>query len=42
MVPPRDGKTFYIYGWSETVLTYIAETVAGYDTLANRVREIEI
>jgi 60 kDa SS-A/Ro ribonucleoprotein len=42
MVPPRDGKTFYIYGWSETVLTYIAETVAGYDTLANRVRAMDI
>lgn len=42
MVPPRDGQTFYIYGWSETVLTYIAETVTGYETIAQRVREMPL
>jgi 60 kDa SS-A/Ro ribonucleoprotein len=42
MVPPRDGQTFYIYGWSETVLTYIAETVTGYETIAKRVREMPL
>lgn len=39
MVPPRDGQTFYIYGWSEAVLTYIAETATGYETIAERVRK---
>jgi len=41
MVPPRDGQTFYIYGWSESVLTYIAETATGYETIAERVRKIQ-
>lgn len=42
MVPPRDGQTFYIYGWSEAVLTYIADAVTGYETIAERVRSITL
>lgn len=30
MVPPQDRNTFYIYGWSDTVLSYIAQSVQGY------------
>jgi 60 kDa SS-A/Ro ribonucleoprotein len=30
MVPPKDPNTFYIYGWSDSVLQYIANTTQGY------------
>lgn len=38
MVPPQDPGTFYVYGWSDTVLSYIAQTARGYDSI---VRQIE-
>ncbi|WP_134686850.1 TROVE domain-containing protein [Brevibacillus migulae] len=41
MVPPQDKNTFYIYGWSDTVLSYIAQTVQGYSTMIERVESIE-
>ncbi|WP_243735210.1 hypothetical protein [Paenibacillus turpanensis] len=37
MVPVQDQRTFYIYGWSDTVLSYIAQSVQGYATLTERV-----
>ncbi|MFD2611283.1 TROVE domain-containing protein [Paenibacillus gansuensis] len=42
MVPSRDTRTFYIYGWSDTVLSYIAQTVQGYGTMMEKVDEIEL
>ncbi|MCY9517567.1 TROVE domain-containing protein [Paenibacillus apiarius] len=42
MVPPQDTNTHYIYGWSDNVLTYIAQTVQGYKTLVERVESITV
>ncbi|WP_058302937.1 TROVE domain-containing protein [Gorillibacterium timonense] len=40
MVPDGDPQTYYIYGWSDTVLSYIAQTVQGYSSLVERVDEL--
>ncbi|MFC5401341.1 TROVE domain-containing protein [Cohnella soli] len=37
MVPPQDRNTFYIYGWSDTVLSYIAQAAKGYDTMVQQI-----
>lgn len=37
MVPVEDPQTYYIYGWSDTVLSYIAQSVQGYSSLVERV-----
>ncbi|WP_103106328.1 TROVE domain-containing protein [Brevibacillus reuszeri] len=42
MVPPQDEKTFYIYGWSDTVLSYIAQAAAGYDTIVQKVESLPL
>ncbi|WP_309121600.1 TROVE domain-containing protein [Paenibacillus sp.] len=42
MVPVQDPRAFYIYGWSDTVLSYIAQSVQGYATLAERVEAIRL
>ncbi|MFD0589938.1 TROVE domain-containing protein [Paenibacillus sp. GCM10027627] len=42
MVPERDPKTFYIYGWSDTVLSYIAQSLQGYSSLLKRVKGIDL
>ncbi|MNU73598.1 hypothetical protein D3C71_630840 [compost metagenome] len=42
MVPDQDPQTFYIYGWSDTVLSYISQSVEGYSSLVERVMELEI
>ncbi|MWC27701.1 TROVE domain-containing protein [Paenibacillus sp. MMS18-CY102] len=42
MVPDSDPQTFYIYGWSDTVLSYIAQAVQGYTTLVERVSSIAL
>lgn len=42
MVPDQDPQTYYIYGWSDTVLSYIAQTVQGYSTFIERVHELEL
>ncbi|GED66993.1 60 kDa SS-A/Ro ribonucleoprotein [Brevibacillus reuszeri] len=42
MVPPQDEKTFYIYGWSDTVLSYIAQTIQGYDTMVEKVNALSL
>ncbi|WP_391574675.1 TROVE domain-containing protein [Cohnella sp.] len=42
MVPPQDPNTYYIYGWSDTVLSYIAQTAKGYDSLVETVKKIEL
>ncbi|MCZ8519838.1 MULTISPECIES: TROVE domain-containing protein [Paenibacillus] len=41
MVPPDDPRTFYIYGWSDTVLSYIAQASQGYGSMAERVAAME-
>jgi 60 kDa SS-A/Ro ribonucleoprotein len=30
MAPPQDPNTYYIYGWSDSILQYIANTTQGY------------
>jgi len=42
MVPPQDPNTYYIYGWSDTVLSYIAQTAKGYGSMAQRIEEIRL
>ncbi|MFC0216623.1 TROVE domain-containing protein [Paenibacillus chartarius] len=40
LVPETDPRTFYIYGWSDTVLSYIAQSVEGYASLVERVEAL--
>ncbi|MCD9020207.1 TROVE domain-containing protein [Cohnella silvisoli] len=40
MVPPQDRNTFYIYGWSDTVLSYIAQTAKGYGSMVQQIEAI--
>ncbi|MEK0312273.1 TROVE domain-containing protein [Cohnella sp. 56] len=42
MVPQRDAGTFYIYGWSDTVLSYIAQSAKGYASMVERIEAIAI
>ncbi|OXM83516.1 TROVE domain-containing protein [Paenibacillus rigui] len=42
MVPPADPQTFYIYGWSDTILSYIAQSVKGYATMIGRIEGIQL
>ncbi|WP_159888003.1 TROVE domain-containing protein [Paenibacillus puerhi] len=42
MVPEQDPQTFYIYGWSDTVLAYIAQSVQGYSSLLERVEAVHL
>lgn len=42
MVPPQDGNTFYVYGWSDTVLSYIAQAAKGYASMVERIETMEL
>ncbi|WP_068614693.1 TROVE domain-containing protein [Paenibacillus tuaregi] len=42
MVPDHDPQTFYIYGWSDTVLSYIAQSVQGYSPLVEQVNRMDL
>lgn len=42
MVPALDPHTYYIYGWSDTVLSYIAQTVQGYSGLTEQVAALDL
>lgn len=42
MTPLTDEKTYYIFGWSDTVLDYIAYTINGYGTMVDEVRNMKI
>ncbi|GFZ96438.1 hypothetical protein GCM10008018_48510 [Paenibacillus marchantiophytorum] len=42
MTPVHDELTHYIYGWSDTVLTYIAQAVRGYGALKERVDSLDL
>ncbi|MNW15559.1 hypothetical protein D3C71_2140980 [compost metagenome] len=42
MVPDQDPQTFYIYGWSDTVLGYIAQSVQGYSSLVERIEGLRL
>ncbi|MFC4599941.1 TROVE domain-containing protein [Cohnella hongkongensis] len=42
MVPPQDPNTYYIYGWSDTVLSYIAQTAKGYGSMVQAIEKIEL
>ncbi|MFD0715499.1 TROVE domain-containing protein [Paenibacillus sp. GCM10027626] len=38
LVPQGDPQTYYIYGWSDTVLSYIAQSVQGYESMTERIK----
>lgn len=42
MTPPTDQKTFYIYGWSDTVLSFISQTVKGFSHMKQKVEGIDL
>lgn len=42
MIPLTDKNTHYIYGWSETVLEYIAMSIKGYGSMIENINKIEI
>ncbi|MFX3635891.1 MAG: TROVE domain-containing protein [Candidatus Pristimantibacillus sp.] len=42
MAPPQDHNIFYIYGWSDTVLSYIAQATKGYNTMIQQIDAIEL
>lgn len=42
MVPPEDENTFYIYGWSDSVLSYIAQTAKGYASMVEKVEALQL
>lgn len=42
IVPEQNPQTFYIYGWSDTVLSYIAQSVQGYSSLMERVEGVSL
>ncbi|MEG6570621.1 TROVE domain-containing protein [Thermoanaerobacterium thermosaccharolyticum] len=42
MIPPTDKNAHYIYGWSETVLEYIAMSIKGYGNIIEDINKIEI
>lgn len=42
MVPPADGDTYYIYGWSDIVLQYISLSINGYGGLVEEVRNVPL
>ena len=41
MAPADDEKTFYCYGWSDNVISFIANTVAGHGNLVEKVLALE-
>ncbi|MDQ1234448.1 60 kDa SS-A/Ro ribonucleoprotein [Paenibacillus sp. SORGH_AS306] len=42
MVPPKDRQTFYIYGWSDTVLSFISQTLKGFHHMQHEVEQIDL
>lgn len=42
LVPQTDRNTFYIYGWSDTVLSYIAQSVQGYASMTEQVAALDL
>ncbi|MET3291897.1 UNVERIFIED_CONTAM: 60 kDa SS-A/Ro ribonucleoprotein [Brevibacillus sp. OAP136] len=42
MVPPQDRQTHYIYGWSDTVLPYIAQTMQGYGSMVEQIAAMDL
>ncbi|WNF07546.1 TROVE domain-containing protein [Brevibacillus borstelensis] len=42
MLPPEIKDTYYIYGWSDHVLAYIAQTLQGYASMTEQVEALEI
>ncbi|GGJ08514.1 TROVE domain-containing protein [Paenibacillus hunanensis] len=42
MTPPEDLNTFYVYGWSDTVLSFIAQASRGFGGMVKTVQQIEL
>lgn len=42
MVPPNERDTFYVYGWSDTVLSYIAQAAKGYNAMVERIETMDL
>ena len=41
MIPPQAPNTYYIYGWSDTILHYIANITQGYVGMVDTIKAIE-
>ncbi len=42
MAPPGDLNTFYIYGWSDTVLSFISQMSKGLKGMVGKIQQIEL
>ena len=42
MTPPDDGKTWYCYGWSDQIVSFIALALRGYGDLVETVSKINL
>jgi 60 kDa SS-A/Ro ribonucleoprotein len=42
VVPPSDQLTYYVYGWSDTVLQYISTSCRGYSDMISEVKKIPL
>ena len=42
MVPTEDEKTFYCFGWSDNIISFIAQNTEGYKDLATEVSAIDL
>lgn len=42
MVPPEDMRTFYIYGWSDLVLSFISRAVKGYSGMVQHIEQLQL
>lgn len=42
MVPTEDEKTFYCFGWSDNIISFIAQNTEGYKDLAAEVSGIDL
>lgn len=37
MIPPEDENTFYVYGWSDHIVSFIANAVEGHGNIAEKI-----
>jgi 60 kDa SS-A/Ro ribonucleoprotein len=42
MTPPQDPNTYYVYGWSDTVLQFIANSTQGYKGMVETIQAADL
>ena len=42
MVPTQDENTFYCFGWSDNIISFIAQNTEGYKDLTAQVSAIDL